>query len=193
MKLCSFEGCGKKSICKGLCAAHYQQQRQGKALTPLQVQYHGFTEEKRFLMRVIKGAPSECWPWTGSRMKENWHGQWRNATGAIEPTHRAAYRLFVGPLPSGMHVLHKCDNPICVNPGHLFLGTQADNAKDMWQKRRGRPGVSRGEDHGCAKLTAESVLQIRDSTESDVALAEKYKVSRTTIHEIRKRISWNHI
>jgi hypothetical protein len=126
-------------------------------------------------------------------MKENWHGQWRNATGAIEPTHRAAYRLFVGPLPSGMHVLHKCDNPICVNPGHLFLGTQADNAKDMWQKRRGRPGVSRGEDHGCAKLTAESVLQIRDSTESDVALAEKYKVSRTTIHEIRKRISWNHI
>ena len=193
MAACSFEGCGKKSICKGLCAAHYQQQRQGKELKPLQVQYHGFSESNRFMMRVQVGGKHDCWPWTGSRFSADWHGQWRNEAGQIEPTHRAAYRLFVGELPKGMHVCHKCDNPICVNPNHLFLGTRADNARDMWAKGRARPGVSRGEAHGCATLTEAQVLEIRESTEHGPTLALKYGVTRTTISEIRRRKTWTHI
>lgn len=193
MKICQFEGCGKQAICKGLCAAHYQQQRAGKPLTPLQVQYHGYSEVKRFLMRVEKGEKHECWPWTGSRMNENWHGQWRNQAGEIEPTHRATWRLFCGEIPEGMHVLHKCDNPICVNPDHLFLGTRSDNAKDMWAKKRARPKAQHGEGHGCSKLTDEDVRRIRESSTSGVELAEQYGVGKTTISSIRLRKTWRHI
>lgn len=193
MKVCNFDGCAKQMFCKGLCAAHYQQQRAGKQLSTLQVQYHGYTEIKRFLMRVEKGGSSKCWPWTGSRLKVGWHGQWRNQAGAIEPTHRAAWRLFVGEIPDGLFVLHKCDNPICCNPGHLFLGTQSDNMKDMWAKKRARPQTRRGQDHPLAKLTDEEVLEIRESTASVVELAAKYRVTRTTITDVQRRRIWTHI
>lgn len=192
MKLCAFDGCGKKSFCKGFCGGHYRQHANGEMLRPLQVQYHGLTEIARFLMRVEKRGKDECWPWTGSR-QERWHGQWRNAAGEIEPTHRAAWRLFVGEIPEGMHVLHRCDNPICVNPAHFFLGTQSDNAKDMWAKKRARPQTSRGEKHGMSKLTAEMVVEIRQSTLSGAEVARKFGVSQTTVSGIRLRKAWNHI
>jgi hypothetical protein len=197
LKICSYEGCGKKAHCKGLCPAHYQQQRHGKELKPLQVQYHGFTEPKRFLMRVDVRGKDECWPWTGSRnlaRGKPWYGQWTPAGDmAPELTHRAAYRLFVGLIPDGQFVLHKCDNPVCVNPAHLFLGSQADNVKDMWTKKRGNPGTSRGEKHGMSKLTAEIVEEIRKSTSHGTELAAKYGVSRVTISEIRTRKTWRHV
>ena len=192
MKLCSFDGCGKKAICHGFCAGHNRQSNAGEVLRPLQLQYHGFSEIKRFLMRVDKRGNTECWPWTGSRQLK-WHGQWRNSSGAIESTHRAAWRLFVGPITEGMHVLHRCDNPICLNPSHLFLGTGADNARDMWAKNRAKPGVSIGEKHGMSKLTADIVREIRDSPLMGTELAKKFGVTPTTISEIRKRKTWNHI
>jgi hypothetical protein len=197
LKLCSYEGCGKGSFCKGLCAAHYQQQRQGKELKPLQVQYHGFSESKRFLMRVDMRGKDECWNWTGSRNKCRgalWHGTWR-PEGAEGPelTHRAAWRLFVGEIPDGLCVCHKCDNPACVNPDHLFLGSPSDNAKDMWAKSRARPTQTHGEKHWAAKLTAEIVQRIRASNERDADLAVKYGVARSTICDIRKRRIWKHV
>jgi hypothetical protein len=197
MKLCSFEGCGKKAVCKGMCPGHYWQMRAGKPLAPLQVQYHGYSEPKRFLMRVEMRGENECWPWTGSRLKvrgAQWHGQWTPTGGnAPEMTHRAAWRLFVGPIPDGQFVLHKCDNPACVNPAHLFLGSQADNVKDMWQKNRANPRQTHGEKHWSAKLTAEIVQQIRGSHDRDADLAAKYGVARSTICDIRKRRIWKHI
>lgn len=192
MKTCSFVGCGKRAICKTYCGGHYRQFKEGETLRPLQVQYRGMSEIKRFLMRVNKSSSGECWPWTGSR-QEKWHGQWRNANGDIEPTHRAAWRLFVSEIPKGMFILHKCDNPICCNPSHLFLGNQSDNCKDMWQKGRARPGKSLGEKHGMSKVTAEIVRDIRSSSESGKSLADKYGISQTTVGDIRKRKSWNHL
>lgn len=159
-----------------------------------QLQYHGLSEYDRFFKRVqIKGT-NECWPWLGSRKLTKrsgaWYGQWRAADGSIEGTHRAVWRLTKGPILDGLHVLHRCDNPVCVNPTHLFLGTQSINSKDMWRKGR---GVTRGEGNGNAKLTPELVRDIRSSKEKSVELARRTGMSQQTICDIRKRRSWRHI
>lgn len=193
MAKCGFESCSKEARVKGLCQAHYKQRKDGKPLKPLQVQYHGYSEKQRFLLRVKPAGRNECWEWTGSRIKKGWHGQWRNTQGRVELTHRAAWRLFVDVVPDGLCVLHKCDNPICVNPGHLFLGSHSDNFKDMWAKGRSRPGISRGEKHGMSKLAADAVTDIRSSTMSGVELAKKYGVAPTTIYDVRNRKIWNHL
>lgn len=191
--LCSFDGCSKEAAAKGLCPAHRAQQKQGKTLRPLQVQYHGLTEYERFLKWTNVLGPNECWEWKGSRHQSRWHGQWRNGIGEIELAHRAAWRMMRGPIPTDMFVLHKCDNPICVNPSHLFLGSQSDNAKDMWAKRRANPKSSIGEKHGNSKLTADLVRDIRSSKEAGNVLAVRLGISNATICDIRKRRTWKHI
>ncbi len=193
MPACSFHGCAKPAISKGLCAGHYRQQRRGEILRPLQTQHHGLSEYARFMRWVEVAKPTECWQWKGSRKSGGWHGQFRAADGGNELAHRVAWRLLKGEIPQGMFVLHRCDNPACCNPSHLFLGNQSDNARDMWEKRRARPGVSIGENHGMSKLTADAVREIRGSAESGVALAAKFHVSPVTIGEIRKRKTWKHI
>ena len=193
MGQCLFDGCDRKVSRVGLCASHYKQKYLGQELKPLQLQYHGLTEQERFFKRVQIEGDDECWEWTGSRNKAEWHGQWRNAAGQIELTHRAAWRLMRGDIPGKLFVLHRCDNPICVNPAHLWLGTQADNLKDMWEKGRARPGVSLGEKHGMSKLVPDQVIDIKASNQSGVSLAKKYNVSQTTICDIRKGRIWKHL
>ncbi len=190
---CSFSGCDKEAVTRGHCAGHYRQLRAGKQLKPLQVQFHGLSEYDRFFKRVAVGEISECWLWQGSRNTVHWHGQWRNSHGEIELAHRAAWRLMRGEIPSAMCVLHKCDNPICVNPSHLFVGTQGENSRDMWTKGRAKPGVSRGENHGMSKMTEVAVRDIRTSQEAGTVLAKRHGVSATTVCDIRKRRIWKHI
>lgn len=106
--------------------------------------------------------------------------------------HRAAYELFVGPIPVGMWVLHRCDNPPCVNPHHLFLGTNTDNVHDMIAKGRNRTGES----HTNAKLTESDVNEIRriyergDMERGARPLARKYGVSSTAISNIVQGRVW---
>lgn len=190
---CSFSGCVKPDAHLGLCSAHYQQQRQGKALKPLQIQYHGLTEYQRFLKRVDVKGQNDCWLWTGARLRVKWHGQWRGPKGVPEPTHRAAWRLWRSEIPQGMHVLHRCDNPICVNPAHLWLGTASDNMRDMWSKGRARPKTNIGEAHWATKVTESLVRDIRSSQESGVEIARRLGITPTTVCDIRKRRSWKHI
>lgn len=193
MGVCYFEGCTGKVRANGLCASHNNQLYKGKPLKALQTQYHGLTEEARFLKRVIVKNNDECWEWTGSRNQKEWHGQWRNKAGEIELTHRASWRLFKSEIPGGLCVLHRCDNPICVNPTHLFLGTQSDNSNDMWQKGRARPATSLGEKHGMSKLNVNAVLEIRSSQLSGVELAKKFGITPTTVCDVRKRRIWKHV
>lgn len=191
--MCLVEGCEKDVWSRGYCSGHYRQMFDGEKLRPLQEQHHGLSEYDRFMSWVTVAGPNDCWNWRASRIKKDWHGQWRNAAGQTELVHRAAWRLFKGDIPKGMFILHHCDNPICVNPSHLFMGSQSDNAKDMWQKRRANPGISIGEKHGMSKITADIVRAIRSSTESGVALAAKFGITATTVCDIRKRRTWNHI
>lgn len=106
--------------------------------------------ETRFLANVDKHGPEarpglgSCWEWTGSRNKKG-YGVFR-AIGRVELAHRASWALANGLIPSGLCVLHKCDRPSCVNPAHLFIGTQADNVADM--EAKGRGSHPRGDRHG---------------------------------------------
>lgn len=114
---------------------------------------------------------------------------WLN--GDMVLAHRAAYELLVGPIPDGMRVLHRCDNPPCVNPEHLWVGTDADNVADM--VRKGRNRSVRGEAAPRAKLNDAAVRAIRATPERAVTLARRYGVAESTISAVRHRVNWKHV
>lgn len=113
----------------------------------------------------------------------------------MSKAHRVAWDLTYGPIPDGMLVLHRCDNPSCVRPDHLFLGTQTDNMLD--RKAKGRGNHRRGSRHGRAKLTEAQVLEIRsryaagDVTQTQ--LGDEYGVCHVVIGNIVRRRLWRHI
>ncbi len=109
--------------------------------------------------------PSGCWVWT-STMKSNGYGCIQigsrvDGSRRIVRAHRASWALHNGPIPDGLHVLHHCDIRSCVNPAHLFLGTNADNVRDREKKGRGLPSVLFGDANGKTKLTDAEVAEIR--------------------------------
>lgn len=132
-----------------------------------------------------------CWEWTGAN-KGNGYGHTSRG-----PAHRRIYELFVGAIPNGLDVCHRCDNRACVNPDHLFLGTRLENMQDC--KRKGRTargsalGNRKGENGSAAKLTWESVYQIRASSEPSKVLAQKYGVTNDNINRIRRNDTWKEI
>jgi len=100
---------------------------------------------ERFWARVKKGKPDECWEWTASKNPKGYGWFRPGSKGCPFHAHRIAWRIANGPVPVGLCVLHRCDNPPCCNPHHLFLGTQLDNVRDKVQKgragHRGRTGL----------------------------------------------------
>lgn len=133
-----------------------------------------------------------CWEWTGTKGYEPYaYGKitWKQCPLLC---HRVSYVLKKGPIPKGMLVCHKCDNPKCVNPDHLFPGSSLDNLLDCIKK--GRKNNVVGEDHCRAKLTVDQVKEIRAEypvrTIKQVDFANKYGVSRAAIHHIVKGSSW---
>lgn len=144
----------------------------------------------RFWSKVDKSrGPSECWPWRGVRNSCG-YGSF-SICCRMRTSSRVAWELTHGEIPAGMHCLHSCDNRACCNPGHLFLGTHADNMAD--RDRKGRGGDLRGERHWRAKLTNADVLAIRASTEKGTVLAKRYGVWPQAIYMVRLRQSWTHI
>jgi hypothetical protein len=133
-----------------------------------------------------------CWNWTGAYARE--YGTFWLA-GRQQRTSRVAYTLYVEPIPIGLCVLHRCDNPKCVNPQHLWLGTQGDNAADS--KAKGRSTHQRGELSGMAKLTTSKVLQIRKLAgqpgHSQRSLGRRFGVHHATIWLIVTGKRWGHI
>jgi hypothetical protein len=172
-------------------------------------------EPSDFWAHVDVKAPDECWPWRDAKLefgygavryqKRNWKA------------HRLAWALTHGSIPGKSWVLHRCDNPPCCNPAHLFLGTHEDNMADMASKgrhlsrtrtdylpsgddhhARKRPEVvARGERNGNAKLTASDVRAIRaawDSGQSSIsALARRYGMTPSPIANVAQRRSWRHV
>ena len=153
------------------------------------------TTEMRFWAKVERGQ--ECWIWTGARRKGRFQYGRFLLDGKARLAHRIAWQLTNGPIPDGMCVLHRCDNPPCVNPEHLFLGTHADNMLDCSAKGRlpAAQGVPylRGERHPNHKLTADDVRAIRASRASSPDIAAQYGLHRGTVHDIRTRRAWRHV
>lgn len=129
-----------------------------------------------------------CWLWAGKKGPKGYGVAVYRGHSML--AHRLSYELHYGPLfMDGMHVLHRCDNPLCVRPDHLFLGTAQDNMDDKVAKGR----QTRGETNGSTKLTADNVRDIRSSREPSSVLARQYGVGYGAIHSIRKRKTWMHI
>jgi hypothetical protein len=151
-----------------------------------------FTEkaQDRFWANIKKGAPDECWPYTGFINAGGYGRFYVGKVGIL--SHRAVWAIFAGEFPSA-HVCHKCDNRRCCNPGHLFIGTQADNMRDMKEKGRSQKGEAKPQ----AKLTEQAVRAIRQQAQlqfiQQKILAERYGVGATTIHSIVHRRKWKHV
>lgn len=130
-----------------------------------------------------------CIEWTGCKLKQG-YGR-LNVRGSLKLAHRISYEISVGPVPDGMCVLHRCDNPSCILPSHLFLGTKADNTNDCVAK--GRQPRAIGQRNRNNKLTPEQVLQIRQDTRSGSIIAAEYGIGPTQVSRIRRGELWKHL
>lgn len=157
-------------------------------------------QHKNFWKKVDKSHAGGCWIWTASKIP---HGYGYFAMNR-RPTyvHRLSYQIHKGPIPLGINVCHNCpsgDNPSCVNPDHLWLGTQKQNQHDMIRKGRDRKAT--GSKSGgrtkpeafATKITREIAIEILASGESHAALGRKYIVSTSTIWDIRNGRTWKHL
>jgi hypothetical protein len=143
---------------------------------------------ERFLSKINK--TSSCWNWIGS-IDRYGYGYIKLKTGRHKKAHRLSYELFIGNIPKGLLVCHSCDNPRCVNPDHLFLGTCKDNNQDAANKKR----ACVGEKNGRAILTIKQVKDIkrRCKNERVVDLAKEFNISTSAIQDIKQRRNWKHV
>lgn len=191
-KLCTVEGCSGLLNSRGMCTTHYMQKRRA-GLLPIGTRARG-TLEDRFFRHIEK--TDECWLWTGRLVGKGYGSLGLGGRGAKQIlAHRLSYQIHKGQIPNGLVIMHKCDNPRCVNPEHLDAGTQSQNIKDAFSRGRkiNLPSGLKGESHGASKLTNKDVIAIRASTDTYQKLADMYGVSRTSIEKIRYRKTWKHI
>lgn len=147
----------------------------------------------RFWAKVNKSR-GECWEWTACKTGDG-YGQF-SLKGQAQLAHRVSWRLANGEIPDGMCVCHSCDTPSCVNPAHLFLGTQSDNMADMKKKGRHKGWDMTGEKGPNARLDNESIIRIRDYIKSGMSqskIADIFGVSQTAICHINTGAAWSHI
>ena len=148
----------------------------------------------RLLEKIVCNIETRCWEFQGSRDEKGYGHIRGDAVSAQHPrkvrAHRASYQAFVGDIPEGMFVCHKCDNPCCCNPEHLFLGTPRDNVRDMLSKGRSYDRRSRRQ---AAKLNWETVGEIRRQAAHGmnyVELGHKYGVTSANIGCIVRNQTW---
>ena len=150
--------------------------------------------EKRFWEKIKVGNKDDCWEWQASKMSYG-YGQFGISAGRVILAHRYSWMLHFGSIPNGLFVLHHCDNPACVNPNHLFIGTQKDNLHDMIRKGRAKnPPMPMGDSNPNAKLSRHDVKDILNYFERGLAtsreLRKLYDISKTTFYKISGRKHW---
>jgi len=143
---------------------------------------------ERFWIKVAK--TDTCWLWMAVISGNNSYGAFR-FNGRMQPSHRVAWTLQHGDIPTGICVLHRCDTPRCVNPSHLFLGTHADNMADKAAK--GRSSKMKGSTHGMSKLTEINVISIRNDHRTYRQIAADFGVDQSLIGHIKSRRIWQHV
>ena len=147
--------------------------------------------EQRFWEKVAVGEPWECWEWMAGRGRWDYGQFW---IGKTQQAHRVAWVLSGHDDPGHLCVCHHCDNTSCVNPSHLFIGTQADNIRDCFDKGRGADRS--GENGSNSKLTERDVSKIKlllDLKHTHVSIAKRFGVSRATITAIKAGRVWKFV
>jgi hypothetical protein len=145
------------------------------------------TNVEAFWSRVGVAEEDVCWPWTGPKTDRG-YGLYAPLPGVVMRTHRVAYALHNGGIDDGLLVCHRCDNPSCCNPKHLFLGTNSDNMRDMVAKGRNKP--LNGESNPNAKLTSEQARAIYLDPRTNQEIAAAYCVASSLVSLIRRRQVW---
>lgn len=138
----------------------------------------------RFERKFTRGDPDACWEWQAGRDKDGYGTFYLGVNN--KRAHRVSFQLYRGDVPSHLKVCHQCDNPPCVNPNHLFLGTAQDNNTDMTIKERG----------GKRKLTATQIPEIRArlaNGEKAYKIAEDYGMTAGPFYRIQNRQGWKHV
>jgi hypothetical protein len=155
--------------------------------------------EERFWKRVQLGTSRQCWEWApwATKAKGNYgvfYPGKPHPNGFRVFAHRQSWELAHGKIPKGLCVCHKCDNPPCVNPNHLFLGSKSDNIIDMHEK--GRANHVSGESHGCSKINSRTARKIKDMRANGnriFEIAETLRLSRAIVSRVVNGINWKNI
>jgi hypothetical protein len=196
--------CGNKTAALGLCTKHYYRFRKYGSATATGTKPHG-TPEERFWAKVQKS--DECWLWIGGKTRAGYGVIQEGGKGSKTLlAHRLSYTLHKGPIADGLHVLHSCDNPSCVNPEHLRCGTNSENMQDAYDRgrkvtpftkkenRRQGPGASLpGSKNPNAKLTEDDIRAIRSSGKRPTEIAKDYNMTVAGASQILLRKSWRHV
>lgn len=140
-----------------------------------------------YALSRIEVDANGCHLWKLGKCKDGYGRLWLD--GKARRAHRVAYEVFVGEIPNGLVVMHSCDNPCCINPMHLSVGTQIDNVGDMVSKGRNAKGINQGS----SKLTDEIVLEIFLCDENYSKIARKYSVHFSLVSLIKKKKIWAHV
>lgn len=151
---------------------------------------------ERFWQKVDKSrGESACWAWIGNKSGPTGYGSIRQGNGTRRNlrAHRVSYAMRYGATPTGLLVCHKCDNPSCVNPEHLFLGTAKENSQDMVAKERNNHPICIGEKNPNCKITVSDVIAIRAMEDSQVSIASKFGITNSTVWAIKHRRIWKHL
>jgi hypothetical protein len=193
MRLCEVSGCEQKHFGKGLCSKHYERVRRNGSTDMVTYVVDGDVDlqsvTRRRLERNSKRV-GECIEYTGT-LETAGYGVIQISRKRTK-AHRVSFELHNGPIPEGMMVRHKCDNPPCINPAHLTLGGQQENMSDMVERGRSLPG----ERQPNAKLTDAQALEIiarLQDGEGQRALSREFGVSHTTVNEIALNKRWTHL
>jgi hypothetical protein len=195
MKICSVSGCTRKFYGKGFCKRHWSRQyRTGSPQAQKPIAAKGGkvarSLSERFQASIQK--TDSCWLWTGC-VRKNGYGYLTIPRNKKLLAHRVAYELYHGQIPKGLCVLHHCDNRVCCNPHHLFLGTQLTNSHDALAKDR----LPTGEQCRQAKVTSAQVQWIRKvsskpNAPSRTEIAQEFGLTKEAVSRIVLRKTWKH-
>ena len=193
MKFCQVEGCGRKHEGHNLCGMHLTRlKKYGDVNGGIKNQA---SLEERFWRFVTPLGPEDCWIWVGQKLANKYGRLSLGSKGlGSDGAHRVSWEIHnKQKIPVGMVVMHSCDNPSCVNPSHLSVGTPKQNSDDMIAKGRKKIVVPVGEQNGKSIITADIARQIRESKDNHAVTARRFGVSAGCVRSVRSFRTWKHI